>query len=38
MLFGTYENPKEFTGTPDFVIEKELRLKDILKYKALHKE
>jgi hypothetical protein len=38
MLFGTYENPKEFKGTCGFDIEKELRLKDMLQFKDVHKE
>lgn len=38
MLFGTYENPKEFKGTCGFNTEKELRLKDMLKFKDVHKE
>lgn len=38
MLFGTYNNPKEFKGTCGFDLEKELRLKDMLKFKDVHKE
>lgn len=38
MLFGTYANPKEFKGTCGFDTEKELRLKDMLKFKDVHKE
>lgn len=38
MLFGTYENPKEFNSTCGFDTEKELRLKDMLKFKDVHKE
>lgn len=38
MLFGTYENPKEFKSTCGFETEKELRLKDMLKFKDVHKE
>jgi sterol desaturase/sphingolipid hydroxylase (fatty acid hydroxylase superfamily) len=38
MLFGTYQNPKEFKGTCGFDTEKELRLKDMLTFKDVHKE
>lgn len=38
MLFGTYENPKEFNSTCDFDTEKELRLKDMLQFKDVHKK
>jgi sterol desaturase/sphingolipid hydroxylase (fatty acid hydroxylase superfamily) len=38
MLFGTYENPKEFNSTCGFDSEKELRLKDMLQFKDVHKE
>ena len=37
MLFGTYENPKEFNSTCGFETKKELRLKDMLQFKV-HKE
>lgn len=38
MLFGTYENPKEVNSTCGFDTEKELRLKDMLQFKDVHKE
>jgi hypothetical protein len=38
MLFGTDENPKEFNSTCGFDKEKELRLKNILKFKDMQKE
>jgi sterol desaturase/sphingolipid hydroxylase (fatty acid hydroxylase superfamily) len=38
MLFGTFENPKEFKGSYGFDTEKELRLKDMLQFKDVHKE
>ena len=38
MLFGTYQNPKEFKSTCGFDTEKELRLKDMLQFKDVHKE
>jgi hypothetical protein len=38
MLFGTYENPKEFKSTCGFDIEKEQRLMDMFKFKDVHKE
>lgn len=38
MLFGTYENPKKLNSTCGFDTEKELRLKDILRFKDVHKE
>jgi len=37
MLFGTYENPKDFTATCGFDDEKEQRLLDMLVYKDVHK-
>src|SRR5882757_10059158 len=37
MLFGTYENPKEFKSTCGFDMEKELKLADMLKFKDVHK-
>ncbi|HEX7028348.1 MAG TPA: sterol desaturase family protein [Gammaproteobacteria bacterium] len=37
MLFGTYENPKDFTATCGFDDEKEQRLVDMLLYKDVHK-
>ncbi|MFM2398337.1 MAG: hypothetical protein RL341_494 [Pseudomonadota bacterium] len=38
MLFGTYENPREFTKTCGFDDEKEQRLADMLLYRDVHKE
>ncbi len=38
MLFGTYENPKEFHTSCGFDNEKEQRLVDMLKFKDVHKE
>jgi sterol desaturase/sphingolipid hydroxylase (fatty acid hydroxylase superfamily) len=38
MLFGTYENPKEWTQTCGFTPEREERLLDMLAYKDVHKE
>ena len=38
MLFGTYENPKEFKKTCGFDNEKEQRLTDMFKFKDVHKE
>lgn len=38
MLFGTYQNPKEFTATCGFDNEKEQRLGDMLRFKDVHKE
>jgi sterol desaturase/sphingolipid hydroxylase (fatty acid hydroxylase superfamily) len=37
MLFGTYENPKEWTHTCGFTPEKEEQLVDMLLYKDVHK-
>lgn len=37
MLFGTYENPKEWTHTCGFTPEKEERLLDMLVYDDVHK-
>jgi sterol desaturase/sphingolipid hydroxylase (fatty acid hydroxylase superfamily) len=37
MLFGTYENPKEFTGTCGFDENNELRLREMLLYRDVHK-
>jgi sterol desaturase/sphingolipid hydroxylase (fatty acid hydroxylase superfamily) len=37
MLFGTYENPKEWTLSCGFTPEKEDRLLDMLAYKDVHK-
>ena len=37
MLFGTYENPKEYKGTCGFDNKKELRLKDMIQFNV-HKE
>ena len=38
MLFGTYENPKEWTETCGFDDEKEQQLINMLMYKDVHKE
>ncbi|RDI08495.1 sterol desaturase family protein [Flavobacterium sp. AG291] len=38
MLFGTYENPKEFKTSCGFDNDKEQRLFDMLKFKDVHKE
>jgi sterol desaturase/sphingolipid hydroxylase (fatty acid hydroxylase superfamily) len=38
MLFGTYSNPKEFTTSCGFDMDKELKLADMLKFKDVHKE
>lgn len=37
MLFGTYQNPNEFTATCGFDEEKELRLRDMLRFRDVHK-
>jgi sterol desaturase/sphingolipid hydroxylase (fatty acid hydroxylase superfamily) len=37
MLFGTYENPREFTKTCGFDDDKEQRLGDMLRYRDVHK-
>ncbi|RYF72677.1 MAG: sterol desaturase family protein [Cytophagaceae bacterium] len=37
MLFGTYQNPKEFTSTCGFDREKELRLGEMLRFRDVHK-
>jgi sterol desaturase/sphingolipid hydroxylase (fatty acid hydroxylase superfamily) len=37
MLFGTYENPKDFTANCGFDDEKEQRLGDMLLYKDVHR-
>ena len=37
MLFGTYENPKEFKGTCGFDENNELRLREMLLYRDVHK-
>lgn len=37
MLFGTYENPKKFESTCGFEEEKELKLKEMLAFKDVHK-
>jgi sterol desaturase/sphingolipid hydroxylase (fatty acid hydroxylase superfamily) len=37
MLFGTYENPKEFKSSCGFDNEKEQRLLDMIKFKDIHK-
>lgn len=38
MMFGTYENPKEFKATCGFDNEKEQRFLDMLKFKDVNKE
>lgn len=38
MLFGTYQNPKEFTSSCGFDQENELRLGDMLRFRDVHKE
>ncbi|AQG80762.1 sterol desaturase family protein [Spirosoma montaniterrae] len=38
MLFGTYQNPKEFRSTCGFDEEKELRLGDMLRFRDVHRE
>ncbi|MCR9214319.1 MAG: sterol desaturase family protein [Proteobacteria bacterium] len=38
MLFGTYENPKEWTQTCGFTPEKEEQLLPMLAYKDIHKD
>ncbi|AZI24306.1 sterol desaturase family protein [Pedobacter sp. G11] len=38
MLFGTYENPKEFKSTCGFDNEKEQRLFDMIRFKDVHKK
>ncbi len=38
MLFGTYQNPREFKATCGFDEEKELRLGDMLRFKDVHRE
>ncbi|WP_175634151.1 cyclic nucleotide-binding domain-containing protein [Pedobacter ghigonis] len=37
MLFGTYENPKEFKSMCGFDNEKEQRLVDMIKFRDVHK-
>jgi hypothetical protein len=37
MLFGTYENPKEFKTSCGFDNEKEQRLLPMLKFEDVHK-
>jgi len=37
MMFGTYENPKEFTTSCGFDDEKEQRLTDMLRFEDVHK-
>jgi sterol desaturase/sphingolipid hydroxylase (fatty acid hydroxylase superfamily) len=37
MLFGTYSNPKDFTTSCGFDMDKELKLIDMLKFKDVHK-
>jgi sterol desaturase/sphingolipid hydroxylase (fatty acid hydroxylase superfamily) len=37
MMFGTYENPKEFKSTCGFDDEKEQRLADMLRFEDVHK-
>jgi hypothetical protein len=36
MLFGTYENPEEWTATCGFDDEKEQRLAEMLAYRDVH--
>lgn len=38
ILFGTYENPKEWTKTCGFTPQKEEQLIDMLKFKDIHKK
>ncbi|UHQ24338.1 sterol desaturase family protein [Lysobacter sp. 5GHs7-4] len=38
MLFGTYENPKEFTDRCGFDDDKEQRLLDMLRYRDVHRD
>ena len=38
MLFGTYENPKEWLHNCGFTPKREERLLDMLAYKDVHKE
>lgn len=38
MLFGTYQNPREFRSTCGFDNEKEQRLADMLQFKDVHKQ
>lgn len=38
MLFGTYQNPREFRSTCGFDEEKELRLGDMLRFRDVHWE
>ena len=38
MLFGTYENPKEWKHSCGFTPEREERLADMLVYKDVHKK
>ena len=38
MLFGTYSNPKEFTTSCGFDMDKELKLTEMLKFKDVHKQ
>jgi len=37
MLFGTYSNPKEFTTSCGFDLDKELKLFDMIRFKDVHK-
>ncbi len=38
MLFGTFENPKDFTATCGFDQARELRLRDMLLYRDVHRD
>lgn len=38
MLFGTYQNPKEFKSSCGFDNEKEQRLSDMLRFRDVHRE
>lgn len=38
MLFGTYQNPKEFRSSCGFDEQKELRLGDMLRFRDVHRE
>lgn len=37
MMFGTYENPREFRGQCGFDAEKEERLKEMLAFRDVHR-
>ncbi|HJU07536.1 MAG TPA: hypothetical protein VJ727_03550 [Rhodanobacteraceae bacterium] len=38
MLFGTYENPREFNGRCGFDIDKELQLGNMLMWRDVHRD